>query len=71
MSLIKINLVIFLLLRRGEKIQKKIANKIIEFRKKKKITTTTDLVNLIKQVNTYKKKHPATKSISGIKNFRK
>ena len=47
---------------------KKIANKIIEFRKKK-ITTTTDLVNLIKQVNTYKKKHPATRVFQALRIF--
>ena len=37
-----------------ERNSKKIAQKIIEFRKKKKISTTFELVELIKKVNNYK-----------------
>ena len=52
-----------------EKNSRRIANKIIEFRKKKKITTTSDLVDLVKQVNTYKKKHPATRVFQALRIF--
>ena len=46
---------------------KKIAKKIIEFRKKKKISTTFELVELIKKVNNYKKKHPATRVFQALR----
>ena len=44
-----------------EKNSRQIARKIIEFRKKKEISTTFELVELNKKVNNYKKKHPATR----------
>ncbi|MAI60230.1 MAG: hypothetical protein CMM92_04340 [Rickettsiales bacterium] len=50
-----------------ERNSKKIAKKIIEFRKKKKISTTFELVELIKKVNSYKKKHPATRVFQALR----
>ena len=50
-----------------ERNSKKIAKKIIEFRKKKKISTTFELVELIKKVNNYKKKHPATRVFQALR----
>ena len=50
-----------------ERNSKKIARKIIEFRKKKKISTTFELVELIKKVNNYKKKHPATRVFQALR----
>ena len=50
-----------------EKNSKQIAKKIIEFRKKKVISTTSELVELIKKVNTYKKKHPATRVFQALR----
>ena len=50
-----------------EKNSKQIAKKIIEFRKKKVISTTAELVELIKKVNTYKKKHPATRVFQALR----
>ena len=50
-----------------EKNSRQIAKKIIEFRKKKAISTTSELVQLIKKVNTYKKKHPATRVFQALR----
>ena len=50
-----------------ERNSRQIAKKIIEFRKKKKISTTFDLVELIKKVNIYKKKHPATRVFQALR----
>ncbi len=50
-----------------EKNSKQIAKKIIEFRKKKVISTTSELVELIKKVNIYKKKHPATRVFQALR----
>ena len=50
-----------------ERNSKKIAKKIIEVRKKKKISTTFELVELIKKVNNYKKKHPATRVFQALR----
>ena len=50
-----------------EKNSRQIAKKIIEFRKKNKISTTSELVELIKKVNTYKKKHPATRVFQALR----
>ena len=49
---------------------KKIANKIVKERKKKKISTTHDLANIIKIVKTSKKSyriHPATKIFQALR----
>ncbi len=50
-----------------EKKSRQIAKKIIEFRKKKQILTTFELVELIKKVNSYKKKHPATRVFQALR----
>ena len=50
-----------------EKNSRQIAKKIIEFRKKNEISTTSELVELIKKVNTYKKKHPATRVFQALR----
>lgn len=52
-----------------EKNSRQIARKIIEFRKKKEISTTFELVELIKKVNSYKKKHPATRVFQALRIF--
>ena len=52
-----------------EKNSRQIARKIIEFRKKKEISTTFELVELIKKVNIYKKKHPATRVFQALRIF--
>ena len=52
-----------------EKNSRQIARKIIEFRKKKEISTTFELVELIKKVNNYKKKHPATRVFQALRIF--
>ena len=52
-----------------EKKSRQIARKIIEFRKKKEISTTFELVELIKKVNSYKKKHPATRVFQALRIF--
>ena len=51
-----------------KKNSRQIARKIIEFRKKKEISTTFELVELIKKVNSYKKT-PCNKSFSSSKIF--
>tara|TARA_Y100000813_G_C24159836_1_gene351537 strand:- start:1684 stop:2559 length:876 start_codon:yes stop_codon:yes gene_type:complete len=50
-----------------EKNSRKIAKKIIELRKKKEISTTFELAELIKKVNNYKKKHPATRVFQALR----
>ena len=52
-----------------EKNSRQIARKIIEFRKKKEISTTFELVELIKKVNSFKKKHPATRVFQALRIF--
>ena len=52
-----------------EKNSRQIARKIIEFRKKKEISTTFELVELIKKVNNHKKKHPATRVFQALRIF--
>ena len=52
-----------------EKNSRQIARKIVEFRKKKEISTTFELVELIKKVNSYKKKHPATRVFQALRIF--
>ncbi len=52
-----------------EKNSRQIARKIIEFRKKKVISTTFELVELIKKVNSFKKKHPATRVFQALRIF--
>ena len=52
-----------------EKNSRQIARKIIEFRKKKEISTTFELVELIKKVKSYKKKHPATRVFQALRIF--
>jgi 16S rRNA (cytosine1402-N4)-methyltransferase len=52
-----------------EKNSRQIARKIIEFRKKKEISTTFELVELIKKVNSYKKKHTATRVFQALRIF--
>ena len=49
-----------------EKNSRQIARKIIEFRKKKEISTTFELVELIKKVNSFKKKHAATRVFQAL-----
>ncbi len=50
-----------------EKNSRKIARKIIESRKKRKISTTFELVELIKSINKHKKKHPATRVFQALR----
>ena len=50
-----------------EKNSRQIAKKIIEFRKKKEISSTFELVEIIKTVNSYKKKHPATRVFQALR----
>ena len=52
-----------------EKNARKIARRIVEYRKKKKISTTFDLVKLIKQVNSYSKKNPSTRVFQSLRIF--
>ncbi len=52
-----------------EKNSRQIARKIIESRKKKEISTTFELVELIKKVNSFKKKHPATRVFQALRIF--
>ena len=52
-----------------EKNARKIARRIVEYRKKKKISTTFDLVELIKQVNSYSKKNPSTRVFQSLRIF--
>ena len=52
-----------------EKNSRQIARKIVEFIKKKEISTTFELVELIKKVNSYKKKHPATRVFQALRIF--
>ena len=41
--------------------------KLLNLEKKKKISTTFELVELIKKVNNYKKKHPATRVFQALR----
>tara|TARA_A100001011_G_scaffold338557_1_gene369455 strand:+ start:449 stop:1324 length:876 start_codon:yes stop_codon:yes gene_type:complete len=50
-----------------EKNSRQIAKKIIEYRRKKIISSTFELVELIKKVNNYKKKHPATRVFQALR----
>ncbi len=50
-----------------EKNSRQIAKKIIEYRKKKEISTTFELVELIRKINSYKKKHPATRVFQALR----
>ncbi len=52
-----------------EKNARKIARRIVEQRKKKKISTTFDLVKLIKQVNSYNNKNPSTRVFQSLRIF--
>ena len=47
--------------------QKKLQRKLLNLEKKKKISTTFELVELIKKVNYYKKKHPATRVFQALR----
>jgi len=50
-----------------EKKSRQIAKKIIEYRKKKEISTTFELVELIRKINSYEKKHPATRVFQALR----
>ena len=49
-----------------ERNSRKIANSIVEFRKKKKIDSTKMLSDIIQKINKYKFKHPCNKSFSSF-----
>jgi len=50
-----------------ERNSRKIANSIVEFRKKKKIDSTKMLSDIIQKINKYKFKHPATRVFQALR----
>ncbi len=50
-----------------ERNSRKIANSIVEFRKKKKINSTKMLSDIIKKINKYQFKHPATRVFQALR----
>ena len=50
-----------------EKNSRRIANSIVEFRKKKKIDSTKMLSDIIQKINKYKFKHPATRVFQALR----
>ena len=50
-----------------ERNSRKIAKSIVEFRKKKKIDSTTMLSDIIQKINKYKFKHPATRVFQALR----
>ncbi len=50
-----------------ERNSRKIANSIVEFRKKKKIESTKMLSDIIQKINKYKFKHPATRVFQALR----